>query len=334
MDNSKLKEVVENTKSIRKLKHYVEKITINKPTEESPLKMVEYYTSPPPSLLFAFNLDSQDPKIWKKRFTSTGFEDLPMCSILLEISAILEFSYFDSRNKDTFRAMYCNLREGEITPEGDFFKSCASDKPNQLLFNEQVTYKTALFQEQDVYPYLMPERALLFFLLGLNEMIEATPKHLTFNISFVEFLRNNGYDARMDKLESQKHTAINLSKMMHDGIYNSDKVILILTEKYKIKADRLEGGVGEEIKIIQDEIARIENKYILVSFTPLDSNVISRIIPSALAGREVVDLKRDQDQNNFNILFSKLSSEPILIFSNVANGEPVIKKQDIPKFEL
>lgn len=183
LDNQKLKDVTENTKSIKKLRHYVDKITINKPTSESPVNIVEYILSPPASLLFAFNLDSQDPKTWKKRFVSLGYENLPMFSTLLEISASFQFNDFDLRNEKNFVTMYSNLREGDIKEGGDFFKSLASDKADQLLFNDKVTYKTASFKEENAHPYLMPERALLFFLLTLNDLIEETPKHLTFNPS-------------------------------------------------------------------------------------------------------------------------------------------------------
>lgn len=153
-------------------------------------------------------------------------------------------------------------------------------------------------------------------------------------MSFVNFLREKGYDARMDRSESQKETAVNFKKLMHEGVYKSDKIIVILSETYKKKADNLEGGVGEEVKIIQEEISRISNKYILVSFNPLSPDVISKILPSSLADREVLDLTRDQNETGFNTLFSKLSSVQISAFSEVAETQPEIKPKEIPPFKL
>ncbi|MBA3704373.1 MAG: TIR domain-containing protein [Bacteroidetes bacterium] len=153
-------------------------------------------------------------------------------------------------------------------------------------------------------------------------------------VSFVDFLIKNGYDARMDKSESQKETAINFKKMMHEGVYNSDKVIIVLSEKYKKKADQLEDGVGEEIKIIQEEISRINNKYILVSFHSLTKDLLSKIVPIVLVDREVIDLKRDQDENQFTLLFSKLEATQIIAFSEIARTKPIIKPKEIPPFKL
>jgi hypothetical protein len=153
-------------------------------------------------------------------------------------------------------------------------------------------------------------------------------------ISFVNFLREKGYDARMDKYLSQMETAVNLKKIMHDGIYNSDKVVVLLSETYKRKADNLKDGVGEEVKLIQEEIARKNNKYILVSFKNLTTQVISEILPNALIDREVLDLKKDQDERDFSELFSKLNSTPIMDFSNIAESTPEVKKEEIEKFKL
>ena len=77
-------------------------------------------------------------------------------------------------------------------------------------------------------------------------------------IGFVDLLRKKyGYNAIMDQLLKQEQTAIDFNEMMSKLIANSDKVIVLLSPKYKQKADAFEGGVGREYRIIIDEIEKI-----------------------------------------------------------------------------
>lgn len=149
-------------------------------------------------------------------------------------------------------------------------------------------------------------------------------------ISFVDFLRKNGFNASMDRKESQKETSINFNRMMIEGIQNSDKVIVILTQTYKEKADKFSGGVGTEFQLILEQLKTFTNKFIFVSF----GVNTDKIVPTGIIGREVLDLKKDQDKNNFNGLFSKLKNENIIEFSEVSENVVVIKKKDIKPFKL
>ena len=112
-------------------------------------------------------------------------------------------------------------------------------------------------------------------------------------ISFVNFLRQRSFDASMDRKQNQEESSLNLNKMMVEGIQNSDKVIVVLTEKYWEKADKFEGGVGIEYQLILEDIKKNKNKYILVSF---GNALIENITPTGLKGRIVLDLKKDQDE--------------------------------------
>lgn len=150
-------------------------------------------------------------------------------------------------------------------------------------------------------------------------------------ISFVDFLRKKGYDASMDRKFSQEETSINFNKMMVEGIQNSDKVIIILNPKYKEKADKFDGGVGIEIQIILEEIKSNPNKFIFASF---GVNQFSEIVPTSLSGREILDLKKDQDETDFNILFAKIESKNILQFSDVSKETNEIKTVEIKPFKL
>lgn len=150
-------------------------------------------------------------------------------------------------------------------------------------------------------------------------------------ISFVEFLRINGFDASMDKKDSQEESSVNFNKLMINGIQNSDKVIIVLSEKYKTKADKFEGGVWQELSMIIEDIKTKTNKYIFVYFGNKNRKEIT---PTSISGIEILDLKKDQDENEFNNLFAKIKEENIIEFSEVCEKEIEIKKIEIKPFKL
>jgi hypothetical protein len=53
-----------------------------------------------------------------------------------------------------------------------------------------------------------------------------------------------------------------------------------------------------------------------------------------LCGTEILNLKKDQDDNNFNVLFSKIKEEQIINFSNIHDEEVEVSKVDIEPFKL
>ncbi len=183
-----------------------------------------------------------------------------------------------------------------------------------------------------------------FNTIGTDNIEEATPtkkifvtyawedeNHNSKIISFVNFLREKGFDASMDRKNSQNETAINFNKMAAEGIQNADKVIVVLTEKYKHKANKFEDGVGFEYQMILEDIKQNTNKYILVSFGELKLN---KITPTGLTGRDVLNLKIDQDENNFNTLFAKIKQQNIIEFIDVSSKDIEIVKLDIKPFKL
>lgn len=147
-------------------------------------------------------------------------------------------------------------------------------------------------------------------------------------LSFCNYLRENGYNSKIDIQEISCNSSVHFPEMMSKNM-NSDKVIVVLTESYKDKADNFLGGVGQEFRYIISEIAQNENKYILVSFNGIDNN----IVPNSLKGRNIIDLKQDE-LNGFKKLFSKLSDVPLYEFSEVSSSKPEINPIKLPKFTL
>lgn len=151
-------------------------------------------------------------------------------------------------------------------------------------------------------------------------------EHKSKTLSFCVFLRENGFNCEIDRSLSQKETSINFNSMMINSINHAKKVIIILSNGYKTKAENKQGGVSIEYEIILKDIDINKTKYILVSFSKFSNS----IIPEGFINREIIDLS---DSENFNILFSKLKDEPIVDIGNISTKQPKIKKICIEKFE-
>ncbi len=152
-------------------------------------------------------------------------------------------------------------------------------------------------------------------------------------ISLVEFLRNNGFEADMDIKLMQDETAIDFNRLMHKGILKYDKVLVVLSENYKVKAEAFEGGVGKEYRFILSDIEKNSKKYVFTSFQSITNELINEIVPIEFKGREIVDLVRDES-TNFETLFSKLTNTKAYKFSDVAKNTPIIESKRIMPFTL
>lgn len=151
-------------------------------------------------------------------------------------------------------------------------------------------------------------------------------EHKTMVLSFADFLRKKGFNTDIDRKKSQEETATDFTKMMHQGITDYKKVIIVLSKGYKKKADAFDGGVGTEYRLIINDIDENPNKYILVSFDKIGAE----IFPANFKGREVIDLSKPE---NFEVLYAKLQDKELIQFSNVAKSKPVVVSQTIPDFE-
>ncbi|MHA8100605.1 SEFIR domain-containing protein [Aquirufa nivalisilvae] len=154
-----------------------------------------------------------------------------------------------------------------------------------------------------------------------------SPEHKGEVISFTDLLRKEGFNAEMDLMLAQNESVLDLSRMMHNAMTDYEKVIVVLSEGYKEKAERFEGGVGREYKMILNDIDENTNKYILISFGPIRKE----IMPLGFKGRFVLDVSID---SNMNILYAKLKNENVLEFSEVGSKKPEIIKTAIKDYDF
>lgn len=69
-------------------------------------------------------------------------------------------------------------------------------------------------------------------------------------LQLVAKLRESGYQAECDVMKIQKYASINFVEMMAKSLQEAEKVIIVLSEAYKKKADSFAGGVGQEYTYI------------------------------------------------------------------------------------
>ncbi|MBQ9438299.1 MAG: toll/interleukin-1 receptor domain-containing protein [Lachnospiraceae bacterium] len=100
-------------------------------------------------------------------------------------------------------------------------------------------------------------------------------------------LKELGYDANLDILEMQKAPSLSFSRMMAENLQKAEKVIILLSEEYKKKAEAFQGGVGTEYEFILSDMRDNESKYILGSFEPPEKEVRERIVPGFWKGKMV-----------------------------------------------
>lgn len=151
-------------------------------------------------------------------------------------------------------------------------------------------------------------------------------------LAFVDFLRRNGFDADLDQNITQSETAINFKQMMFKNLTNSSKVIILLSEKYRERANNFIGGVGTEYTYILNDIDVNPKKYILCTFSSLNNLNPNSILPDGLLGRELISLY-DDSKNSYEKLFKKLMDYNSITLSPVKFDKPILNQKEIKPFE-
>jgi hypothetical protein len=108
---------------------------------------------------------------------------MPEASILLDIATVFRFPDIEKKNKESFQAMYYQLRESDLEEKGSPDQVLFTAEANQTITAGNESYKSSSFKREDKYPIFMEERAFLSFLIALNKLIEMQPKHLAFDAS-------------------------------------------------------------------------------------------------------------------------------------------------------
>lgn len=102
-------------------------------------------------------------------------------------------------------------------------------------------------------------------------------------------LREKGVDVILDQWDTEPGD--DLSKFMESGVRDSDRVVMICTEKYVRKVNDGKGGAGYEAMIVSGELIEDQGRR---KFIPVVRQTVEkRVIPTALSTRKYIDLSVD-----------------------------------------
>lgn len=146
--------------------------------------------------------------------------------------------------------------------------------------------------------------------------------------SFVEMLRQMGFEATMDSLLKSSYPDID--QMMTYGL-SLDKIIVVLSPEYKSKADHCKGGVWKEFKMISSDLEEHPQKYIFVCFDAFNENLKNTILPKRIGNRWIVDLEKGKD-DNYSELIAFIKEEKEYPFSDVSKTTVSVTPKTIKPF--
>lgn len=141
-------------------------------------------------------------------------------------------------------------------------------------------------------------------------------------LSLWKTLRDNGFDAVIDRQVGQEFSSADFNVMMHRAITDYHKVVIVLSDGYAKKANAFKGGVGFEYSMLIKDIQEYHQKYILVTFDEINNG----IFPAYLKGRDVTRLS---DEADLKTLYRKLMDVPEFQIPEVSTLKPEFKPKEI-----
>lgn len=128
--------------------------------------------------------------------------------------------------------------------------------------------------------------------------------HKAWITTFATRLRENGVDVVLDQWDTEPGD--DLAKFMEHSVKESDKVLMVCTEKYVRKVDDGKGGAGYEAMIVSAELIADQgkNKFIPV----VRQTAKDRTVPISLGTRKYIDLSADceDEEENFSELLKSI----------------------------
>ncbi|MHA4413303.1 toll/interleukin-1 receptor domain-containing protein [Bacillus cereus] len=149
-------------------------------------------------------------------------------------------------------------------------------------------------------------------------------EHQLWVLELVRKLRSEGYDANFDRGITATST-VNLNQMMVEHMRDDDYIIMILTEKYTVKADGFTGGVGFETILSLPIIQQHLDKLIILTRQPA---VLQKVIPFHLQGINYIDFSNSAEfDNKFEELIYRLQKVPMFDLGPI--GEKKLRKPKV-----
>jgi len=149
--------------------------------------------------------------------------------------------------------------------------------------------------------------------------------HRNWVLLLAEKLLANGVDVILDQYEL--HYGVDLTFFMENSIMDSDKVLIILTENYKNKAENREGGTGFEFSLINSELYKNKDKN--KKFIPiLRGKERTNSTPNFLKSIYDLDMRVDADfSQQFENLLRSIFEKPKKIKPTIGNKPEFLKEK-------
>ncbi|KLA35046.1 toll/interleukin-1 receptor domain-containing protein [Bacillus cereus] len=149
-------------------------------------------------------------------------------------------------------------------------------------------------------------------------------EHKQWILELVRKLRSEGYDANFDRGITSTST-VNLNQMMVEHMRDDDYIIMVLTEKYTVKADGFVGGVGFETLLSLPIIQQNLDKLIILTRQPA---VLQKVIPFHLQGINYIDFSNPAEfDTKFEELVYRLQKVPMFDLGPI--GEKKLRKPKV-----
>lgn len=137
---------------------------------------------------------------------------------------------------------------------------------------------------------------------------EEDAEYMDWVIRFAGDLRNNGINAQIDKYQQP---GTDLVRFMRESIRTAQKVLCVLTPKYKEKAESGRGGAAYEGGIISHEIYKDQDTLKFIPILRKGDFEIST--PDFIDGRKGFDCRTDEKYTKeLNVIIKTIKGEPII----------------------
>jgi ABC-type antimicrobial peptide transport system permease subunit len=142
--------------------------------------------------------------------------------------------------------------------------------------------------------------------------------HKIWVLNLAKRLRENGIEVILDRYELQGGK--NITHFMERALGNADKVLVIFTPNYKLKADNREGGVGYEYSILNNDIYKNiagNSKYIPV----LKNGTMETSVPAFIQQFIAIDMRDDAQYEQ------KIREMTLTLYDKSIIEKPVLGKK-------
>ena len=141
--------------------------------------------------------------------------------------------------------------------------------------------------------------------------------------------RTNDYCKMTNCFEIRKPEDIEWNDIMINGL-KRDKIIVLLSEEYKRKAENEEKEKGSGVRIERNSLINKNNeepKSVILAKLPSLQNIKKKdVLPECFKGKNVIDLSSNDFHDGFNLLYSRLTDIPIAETDPPKGDVPPINK--------